>query len=173
MTRLSHVEINVSDYSKSIRFYDAILLPLGWQRLVCTKDCTTYSDGTMKLILSPTEEKYKKDGFHRKRVGLNHLAFSANSAAEVNEFHKNVLIKNSIECLYEQQPSGDDSYYAVFFEDPDRMKIELVYAPGYCEHHHWTNQIKSDYDPNAMIRIQLIPGSEAAPLVDPFYEQEG
>lgn len=24
-----------------------------------------------------------------------------------------------------------------------------------------------------MIRIQLIPGSEAAPLVDPFYEQEG
>lgn len=148
ITRLSHVEINVSDYSKSIRFYDFILVPLGWQRLVCTKDCTTYSDGAMKLILSPTEEKYKKEGFHRKRVGLNHLAFSANSAAEVNEFHKNVLIKNSIECLYEQQPSGDDRYYAVFFEDPDRIKIELVYTPGYCEHHHWTNQIESDYEPS-------------------------
>jgi N-acetylglutamate synthase-like GNAT family acetyltransferase len=26
---------------------------------------------------------------------------------------------------------------------------------------------------NATVRIQLIPGFEAAPLVDPFYEQEG
>lgn len=146
MTKLSHIEINVSDYSKSIRFYDTVLFPLGWKRLVCTKDCTAYSDGSMKLILSPTEEKHKTKGFHRKQVGLNHLAFSAQSSDEVNEFHKNVLIKNSIECLYEKNPTGDESYYAVFFEDPDRIKIELVYAPDYCEAHHWTNQIESDYD---------------------------
>lgn len=148
MTKLSHIEINVSDYARSIRFYDSILFPLGWKRMVCTTDCTAYSDGVMKLILSPTEEKYKAKGFHRKQIGLNHLAFSAHSAEEVNEFHKNVLIKNSIECLYEKSPSGDESYYAVFFEDPDRIKIELVFAPDYCKSHHWTNQIESNYEPN-------------------------
>ncbi len=143
MTRISHIEINVSDYAKSIRFYDDILFPIGWKKLVCTKDCTAYSDGSMKVILSSTDEKYNGKKFHRKQVGLNHLAFSANSLEEVNEFHKNVLIKNSIECLYEKNPSGDDSYYAVFFEDPDRIKIELVYAPDYRKSHHWTNQVES------------------------------
>lgn len=143
MTRLSHIEINVFDYTKSIHFYDTILLPIGWKKLVSTKDCTAYSDGSMKLIFSPTDEKYKKKSFHRKQVGLNHLAFFAKSIEEVNDFHKNVLIKNSIECLYEKKPSGDNTYYAVFFEDPDRIKIELVYAPDYCKSHHWTNQIQS------------------------------
>jgi catechol 2,3-dioxygenase-like lactoylglutathione lyase family enzyme len=33
-TLLSHVELNVSDYARSIRFYDAVLVPLGWRRLV-------------------------------------------------------------------------------------------------------------------------------------------
>jgi hypothetical protein len=69
------------------------------------------------------------------------------SHLEINDFYKNVLMKNSIECLYEKNPSGDDSYYAVFFEDPDRIKIELVYAPDYCKSHHWTNQIESNYEP--------------------------
>lgn len=145
--KLSHIEINVSDYSKSIIFYDTILLPLGWTKLTCTQDCTSYSDGLLKIILSPTLDKFKSDGFHRKRVGLNHIAFSAKSAAEVNDFYQNILIKNSIACLYERKPSGDESYFAVFFEDPDRIKIELVSAPDYCKPHHWTNQFESNYDP--------------------------
>ncbi len=37
-TYLSHAEIYVSNYAKSIRFYDKILVPLGWKRLVCQKD---------------------------------------------------------------------------------------------------------------------------------------
>ena len=154
MTKLSHIEINASDYAKSIRFYDMILSPLGWKRMVCTSDCTTYSDGSMKLVISPTDSKYLSYGFHRKRIGLNHLAFSASSVKVVDEFHKNILRGNSIECLYETSPSGDQDYYALFFEDPDRIKIELVFAPGYCQDHHWTNQIKNDFDPYKKIELQ-------------------
>ena len=36
---------------------------------------------------------------------------------EVDDFYTNILVKNNIECLYEKSPHGDDSYYAVFFED--------------------------------------------------------
>lgn len=50
MTRLSHIEINVSDYEKSICFYDTILFPIGWEKLVSTNDFTAYSDGAIKLI---------------------------------------------------------------------------------------------------------------------------
>ncbi|MFZ3231242.1 MAG: GNAT family N-acetyltransferase [Pseudobdellovibrio sp.] len=147
MTKLSHIEINVSDYSKSIRFYDMILIPLGWKRLVCTLDCTTYSDGVMKFIISSTDSKFSSFGFHRKRVGLNHLAFSALSSDIINNYHKNVLQKNSIECLYEKGPRGDKDYYAVYFEDPDRIKIEVVFSPEYCIDHHWTNQFENNFDP--------------------------
>lgn len=147
MTKLSHIDINVSDYAKSIRFYDMILIPLGWKRLVCQKSHTTYSDGQMKICLCPTEEKYISSGFHRKRTGINHLAFYAQSKPEVDDFYKNILLKNNMSCLYEQKPSGDDDYYAVFFEDPDRIKLEVVYAPRYCDPSDWTNSLESDFDP--------------------------
>jgi catechol 2,3-dioxygenase-like lactoylglutathione lyase family enzyme len=141
VTRLSHIEINVSDYAKSIRFYDAILTPLGWERMVSTADCTAYCDGYLKLILSPTQDGFKQAGFHRKRIGLNHLAFYASSREEVDSFCKNVLLANEIKPLYQDGPAGDNEYYSVLFEDPDRMKIEVVCAPHYCDKNHWPNNI--------------------------------
>lgn len=147
MGKVSHVEIYVSDYGKSIRFYDSILIPLGWERLVCQKSHTTYSDGQMKIVFCPTEEKYLKDGYHRKRIGLNHLAFYAESKDQVDHLFEKILKPNKIACLYEGQPKGESDYYAVFFEDPDRLKIEVVYAPGYCDSHHWTNKLENDFDP--------------------------
>lgn len=84
-TNLSHAEIYVSDYAKTIRFYDKVLKPMGWSRLVCQKSHTTFSDGAMKLVFCPTEEKYLQHGYHRKRVGLNHLAFYAPSKKAVDD----------------------------------------------------------------------------------------
>lgn len=146
-TRFSHIEINVSDYAKSIRFYDTVLIPLGWERLVCTTDCTTYSDGFLKIILSPTQENFKDAGFHRKRIGLNHIALYASSKIEIDSYYAEVLHANGIASLYQNGPEGDDDYYSVLFEDPDRMKIEVVHAPCYCEKGSWPNNIASDFDP--------------------------
>ena len=88
-TLLSHVELYVSDYAKSIRFYDHVLIPLGWKRLVCQKTYTVFSDGHLKIVLGPVEEKYQKFGYHRKRVGLNHLAFYAPTQKFVDEYIEN------------------------------------------------------------------------------------
>ena len=146
-TRLSHIEINVSDYTKSILFYDMILHPLGWNRFLCTNDCTAYCDGFLKLILSPTENQFKDAGFHRKRVGLNHLALYAHTKNEVDFFYEEILKKNNIPSLYQEGPEGDDNYYSVLFEDPDRMKLEVVFAPHYCNKEYWPNNLVSNFDP--------------------------
>lgn len=146
-TLLSHIELNVSDYAKSIRFYDQVLIPLGWKRLVCQKTHTVFSDGQMKIVLGPVEEKYRTPEFHRKRVGLNHLAFYAPTQAFVDEYVKTILKPKNIKCLYENHSKGDETYYSIFFEDPDRLKIEVVYSPEYCCSHHWTNKIQSDFEP--------------------------
>ncbi len=78
---------------------------------------------------------------------MNHIAFAASSKNEVDDFYKNTLVKNNIKCLYEEKPHGDDTYYGVFFEDPDRIKLEVVYSPQYCNALHWTNTLESDFDP--------------------------
>ena len=93
------------------------------------------------------EDKFKELGFHRKRIGLNHLALYANSQEEVDSFYRNVLQANSIPTLYTEGPDGDEEYYMVLFEDPDRMKLELTYAPYYCKKGSWPNNLESDFDP--------------------------
>lgn len=146
-TKLSHVELNVADYAVSIRFYDLILRPLGWERIVCTSDFTSYCDGQLKIILCPADERHLREGFHRKRIGLNHLAFYAASKREVDSFFESVLKANHISTLYQEGPTGDEEYYSVLFEDPDRMKIEVVFAPNYCRKDCWPNNMESDFDP--------------------------
>ena len=147
-TKLSHVEINVSDYKKSVLFYDLILLSLGWEKLTSRNEYTAYSDGTLKIILSPTAPSFTKDGYHRKRVGLNHLAITAPTKEVVDEFFREILIINDIPTLYEAGAFGNKDYYSVFFEDPDRIKLEVVYSPHYCEKNHWPNTIENNFDPN-------------------------
>jgi len=58
---------------------------------------------------------------------------------------KKVFFK--IEALYEQKPFGDEDYYAVFFEGPDRLKLEFVYAPNYCDPKVWPSNMEDDFDP--------------------------
>jgi catechol 2,3-dioxygenase-like lactoylglutathione lyase family enzyme len=146
-TKLSHIDLSVSKYRESIIFYDLILVSLGWERLVTRTDHTTYSDGTLKVILCPVDENFLKDGYHRKRIGLNHLAFYVQTKELVDQFYKDILQANNIPTLYDKTPSGDKNYYSVFFEDPDRIKLEVVYAPNYCEKSFSFNNLESDFDP--------------------------
>jgi catechol 2,3-dioxygenase-like lactoylglutathione lyase family enzyme len=69
-------------------------------------------------------------GYHRKRVGLNHLAFKVASRAQVDEI-ASWIKANSYTLLYaDRHPyAGGPNYYAVFCEDPDRFKLEVV-APN-------------------------------------------
>jgi catechol 2,3-dioxygenase-like lactoylglutathione lyase family enzyme len=69
--------------------------------------------------------------YHRSRVGLNHLAFHAESKEQV-DWMTDQLKEKGIPILYQDRNpfAGGDSHYAVFFEDPDRIKVELV-APKF------------------------------------------
>ena len=88
--RISHVEIYVSQYKESILFYDKVLKPMGFERVNCCKTFTAYSDGFGKIIICPVEEKYKDIPYHRKGIGLNHLAIYADSKEEVDIFHEEI-----------------------------------------------------------------------------------
>ena len=73
------------------------------------------------------EQQYLDVPHHRKRIGLNHLAFHSSSREQVDEITRELKAKG-IKILYpDKHPfAGGENHYAVFFEDPDRIKVELV-----------------------------------------------
>jgi catechol 2,3-dioxygenase-like lactoylglutathione lyase family enzyme len=70
--------------------------------------------------------------YDRYRVGLHHIAFEVASRAAVDERAEWLRVNGAeIESgpqAYWYQPG----YYAVFFYDPDGLKLELVHVPAHA-----------------------------------------
>ena len=70
--------------------------------------------------------------YDRYSVGLHHLAFEAPSRAVVDE-RADWLRAHGAEIESEPREYGySPGYYAVFFYDPDGMKLEIVHVPGHA-----------------------------------------
>jgi catechol 2,3-dioxygenase-like lactoylglutathione lyase family enzyme len=129
--KLNHVEIYVSDLNKSKDFWNWLLtekfaysIHQNWECGVSFKLEDTY------LVFVQTEPAYLETNYHRKNTGLNHIAFHCISQQFVDELTLEIEAKN-IPLLYKEKhprAGGLDSY-AVFFEDPDRIKIEVAVYP--------------------------------------------
>jgi catechol 2,3-dioxygenase-like lactoylglutathione lyase family enzyme len=126
---IRHVEINVSNFEGSKAFYNDFLEWLGYKQVVGGKDFAGWGNGEAEVFVTYLA-RYKDSGFHRRQVGLNHIAFQAKSKADVNRFHSEFLVPRSIKVLYggpKEYPEYRKGYYAVYFEDPDRIKLEFVH----------------------------------------------
>ncbi|MDK9700947.1 MAG: VOC family protein [bacterium] len=130
---LHHVELYVADLQRSLSFWRWFLLRLGYSEYQSWEEGCSFRLGDTYLVFVQVAEHHRKFEYHRCHPGLNHLAFHAKSRAEVDQLTIE-LQQRGIEILYpECHPNaGGEGYYAVFFEDPDRMKVEFV-APDITE----------------------------------------
>lgn len=129
---LHHIEIHVSHLAASEKFYDLLLPHVGFHKYLDLDDMVAYTDGKQNLIFAEAEVAYLRYGFHRKRVGLNHLAFRVDSKADVEKLYREVAMPNRLWVLYGGPQTYQEyhpEYYALYLEDPDRIKIEIVYTP--------------------------------------------
>lgn len=127
-----HLQIQVSNIQKSAEFYAGLLGQLRFLKVFETEGMVEWQKEGTRIIVAQTPKRFLTDGYHRKRVGLNHIAFRAPSRAAVDEFCQRFLLPNKIRIFYggvREWPDYDPGYYAVYFEDPDRIKLELVYVP--------------------------------------------
>ncbi|PIN75240.1 bleomycin resistance protein [Candidatus Woesearchaeota archaeon CG10_big_fil_rev_8_21_14_0_10_37_12] len=125
---IGHIGINLSS-KKSFQFWKDLLNYLEFK---ITEDGMHFdaNDGKSYLCVNVTSKKYNKEGFHRKRTGLNHLAFNVSSPKFVDQFVSEFLKPRKIQPLYggpNEYPDYAKEYYSVYFEDYDRIKIEIVY----------------------------------------------
>lgn len=131
--RIHHIEINVSDLEKSTEFWRWLLTEKfsyttfqTWDNGISFKFEETY------LVFVKTDKEYLNSSFHRKNVGLNHLAFHCDSREFVDLLTKELRERN-INILYiDRHPNaGGNNNYAVFFECPDKIKLEVVVNETY------------------------------------------
>ncbi len=125
---IHHIEIYVKDLEKSKEFWGWLLTEeLAYKVFQEWPMGISYILGESYLCFVQTEDQYLDIPYHRCGPGLNHLAFHVTS----REFVDNItdkLKKMGIKVLYEDRHpyAGGKDYYAVYFEDPDRIKVELV-----------------------------------------------
>jgi catechol 2,3-dioxygenase-like lactoylglutathione lyase family enzyme len=136
---LYHIQVNVSKGARSFPFYRALLTYLEWRRVHEDAQALAYSDGRTDLWLIEAEAQHSGFGFHRKRTGINHLAFRVESRGAVDRFAREFLQPRGLAALYDtprEFPEYAPEYYAVFFEDPDRLKLEIAHVPQDIEAPH-------------------------------------
>lgn len=125
---LSHIEIYVSDIQKTREFWSWLLTKLGYQeKLNLEEGIINYILGDTYIVFVQTQERFLDATYHRCRVGLNHLAFHGGGREFVDKITEELREKN-IKILYEEKHpfAAGSNYYAVFFEDPDRIKVEIT-----------------------------------------------
>jgi glyoxylase I family protein len=132
---LSHLDLTVGDLPRSVDFYDRVLGRLGYQRLDrvgAGAPCWAISDssgGFFTIALKPARRESSTRAHDRYAPGLHHLAFHADNRDEVDEMHRFLI---GIGATILDPPAEYDytrGYYAVFFADPDGIKLEVVFEP--------------------------------------------
>ena len=125
---IHHIEIYVSDLNRTIAFWEWLLTKKFSYTVFQKWDCgISFILDKTYIVFVQTEKNYLDYTFNRKNTGLNHLAFSCSSREFVDTLTEE-LKEKKINILYtDKHPyAGGEDYYAVFFEDPDRIKVEVV-----------------------------------------------
>ena len=133
-TGVHHVDLVVADIDRALRFYRGVLGPLGWHGLHRIPgehgETIHYLHGpgsTVGLRQGPERDAGPVD---RYRVGMHHLCLEApsrdllyDSAARIAE------LGGTVSDGPRHFPEYRDGYHAVFFFDPDGIKLELAWTP--------------------------------------------
>lgn len=126
---IHHIELYVSDLEASKRFWGWFLGELGYEPFQKWDSGISWKKDDFYLVFVQAEERFLEQGFHRRRIGLNHLAFHAESREQVDMMTEKLLERGYHVLYRDRHPYAGGAHYAVYAEDPDRIKVELV-APG-------------------------------------------
>jgi glyoxylase I family protein len=128
-----HIDLVVSSIERSLPFYRELLGPLGWHGIGEVEgergETIWYLSGR-ETSIGLREAQTEGVSHDRYAVGLHHLAFEAASRAVVDE-RAEWLRSTGAELESEpQEYAYMPGYYAVFFYDPDGIKLEILHVPA-------------------------------------------
>ena len=119
---IDHLAIRVSNFAKSKAFYSGLFEFLGFDVLDEYEDSIGWTNGKTRYWISQADADGRKHKHRTGDVGLHHYAFQLRNRKDVDELQE-YLKKNSVEIVDPADEYYED-YYAVFFLDPDGIKLE-------------------------------------------------
>jgi glyoxylase I family protein len=132
---IHHIDLVVSSVERSLPFYRELLGPLGWHGIGEVEgergETIWYLNGRDASI-GIREAQSDDAGVDRYRVGLHHIAIEAVSRAVVDERAQWLRANGAVIESEPQEYTYMPGYYAVFFYDPDGIKLEIVHIPGHA-----------------------------------------
>ena len=134
MEAIDHLDLVVSSLERSLVFYEGLLEPLGYvhaseiegergERVVYL----SRHGGGGSVSLREAMSQAHPTPYDRYAIGIHHICFAASSRALVDE--RAVWLREQGAHI-ESGPAEYDytpGYYAVFFYDPDGLKLEVLH----------------------------------------------
>jgi catechol 2,3-dioxygenase-like lactoylglutathione lyase family enzyme len=124
---LDHLYVTVSDLARSERFYDAVMAALGFRKgdsPIGGEPHAHYFNRFLQYTIRPARDPAARHDPYAP--GLHHVCFQAPDEESVREAWRRLQelgVAASEPRLY---PEYNPDYYAIFFEDPDGLRLEIV-----------------------------------------------
>ncbi len=125
---IDHLAIRVSDLARSKAFYDRLLGFMGFVREWEFGEVVGWNNWETMFWITQTDAQGLAHPHRTGNVGFHHYAFELESAAQVDDLHAH-LVEMGAEIVDPPAayPDYGEGYYAVFFLDPDGLKLEAMH----------------------------------------------
>ena len=119
---VDHLVVSVGDFEKSKKFYAPLMEFLGFGVDTEYEGMMGWANGNTLFWIAAADEEGKKHKYRKGDIGFHHYAFRLRNRKDVDGLQA-YLEENGATIL---DPAGEyyDDYYAVFFLDPDGIKLE-------------------------------------------------
>ena len=126
---IHHIDITVRDLERSTPWYAQVLPLMGFRRMADMFEGPIWAGASVEIGLQAARPSSPGD-HDRYAPGLHHLALSAPTREAVDRLHRE-LVELEVPVLDPpaEYPEYCQGYYAVFFADPDGIKLEYVFTP--------------------------------------------
>ncbi len=120
---VDHLSVRVSDYEKSKQFYGRLFTFLGFEISDEYPGTIGWTNGKTRFWIAEADSGASKRGYRIGDIGFHHYAFQLRSRKDVDDLQ--TFLRNELGATI-VDPAGEyyDDYYAVFFLDPDGLKLE-------------------------------------------------
>jgi catechol 2,3-dioxygenase-like lactoylglutathione lyase family enzyme len=119
---IDHIAIRVSDFARSKAFYEKLFSFLGFRVLDQYGDAMGWTNGVTRYWIGQADATGRKRKHRIGNVGFHHYAFELRSRRDVDALEQ--FVRTLGATVVDPAAEYYEDYYAVFFLDPDELKLE-------------------------------------------------